>query len=146
MSSGARWWLVVLVPVALAAFCYLYLAFWFVVHQREFQYTTGGISGSPETVGLAGFAAVSISTEDGERIVGWWAPPSGRGAVVLFLHGTPSTLLDTVWLLADLKESGLGVLAIDYRAFSIGSRPRTRRHRPPTDKDMMDRCTGMSIL
>jgi alpha-beta hydrolase superfamily lysophospholipase len=121
--SGARWWIVVLVAAALAAFCYLYLAFWFVVHQREFQYTTGGISGSPEAVGLEGFAEVSISTEDGERIVGWWAPPSGRGGVVLFLHGTPSTLLDTVWRLPDLRESGLGVLAIDYRGYgrSTGS-------------------------
>jgi fermentation-respiration switch protein FrsA (DUF1100 family) len=33
--SGARRWIVVLVAAALAAFCYLYLAFWFVVHQRE---------------------------------------------------------------------------------------------------------------
>ena len=35
---------------------------------------------------------MSISTEDGERIIGWWAPPRNRGGVVLYLHGTPSTL------------------------------------------------------
>jgi alpha-beta hydrolase superfamily lysophospholipase len=90
---------------------------WFVVHQREFQYTTGGTSGSPEAVGLKGFADVSISTEDGEHIVGWWAPPPARAGVVLFLHGTPSTLLDTVWRLPDLTNSGLGVMAIDYRGY-----------------------------
>jgi uncharacterized protein len=120
---STRWRLVVLVAAALVAFCYLYVGFWFVVHQREFQYTRGGTSGSPQAVGLEGFAEVSISTEDGERIVGWWAPPPARGGVVLFLHGTPSTLLDTVWRLPDLRKSGLGVMAIDYRGYgdSTGS-------------------------
>jgi len=108
---------VVLVAAALVAFCYLYVAFWFFVHQREFQYTRSGTSGSPEAVGLEGFAEVSISTEDDERIVGWWAPPPIRGGVVLFFHGTPSTLRDTIWRLADLRNSGLGVMAIDYRGY-----------------------------
>ena len=121
--SNARWWLVGLVPVALVAVWYLYQAVWFVVYQREFQYTPGGASGSPEAVGLEGFAEVLIATEDGERIVAWWAPPPARGGVVLFLHGTPSTLRDTVWRLPDLRKSGLGVMAIDYRGYgsSTGS-------------------------
>ena len=42
---------------------------------------------------------------------------------MLYLHGTPSTLPDTVWRLPDLRESGLGVMAIDYRGYgdSTGS-------------------------
>ena len=84
-------------------------------HQRDFQYTPGGSRVAPETVGLDGFATVEISTEDGERIVAWWAAPPSGGGVVLFLHGTPSTLPDTVWRLPDLRKSGLGVMAIDYR-------------------------------
>jgi uncharacterized protein len=121
--SSARWWLVGLVPVALVAVWYLFQAVWFVAHQREFQYTPGGTSGSPEAVGLEGFAEVSIATEDDERIVAWWAPPPDRAGVVLFLHGTPSTLRDTVWRLPDLRKSGLGVMAIDYRGYgsSTGS-------------------------
>jgi uncharacterized protein len=115
--SSARWWLVGLVPVAVVAVWYLYLTVWFVVHQRESQYTPGGTSGSPESVGLEGFVEVSISTEDGEHIVAWWAPPPDRAGVVLFLHGTPSTLPDTVWRLPDLRKSGLGVMAIDYRGY-----------------------------
>jgi hypothetical protein len=123
--SGARWWLVVLVAAALAAFYYLYLGFWFVVHQREFQYSQGGKNGSPEAVGLADFAAVPISTEDGERIVGWWAPPSGRGGVVLLLHGTPSTLLDTVRRLPIL-------LALEAQPpTGLPSRPTGRGTGPP---------------
>jgi uncharacterized protein len=121
--SSTRWWLVVRAAVALAAFSYLFVALWFVVHQRDYQYTRGGASGSPEAIGLAGFAEISIATEDGESIVGWWAPPPARAGVVLYLHGTPSTLRDTVWRLPELKNSGLGVLAIDYRGYgdSTGS-------------------------
>jgi uncharacterized protein len=120
---STRWWLVVLVTAALIAFCYLCIVLWFVVHQREFQYTRGGTSGSPETVGLEGFGEIYIATEDGEHIVAWWAPPPDRAGVVLFMHGTPSTLPDTVWRLPDLKSSGLGVMAIDYRGYgsSTGS-------------------------
>ena len=115
----------VLVAAALIAFCYLYVALWFVVHQREFQYTRGGTSGSPQAVGLEGFAEVPISTEDGERIVGWWMPPPARGGVVLFLHGTPSTLLDTVWRLPTL-------LALEAQPpTGLPSRPTGRGAGPP---------------
>ena len=108
----------VLVAAALVASWYLCMAVSFVVHQREFQYTAGGTSGSPEAAGLKDFAEVHISTEDGEHIVAWWAAPHpDRAGVVLFLHGTPSTLPDTVWRLPDLRNSGLGVMAIDYRGY-----------------------------
>jgi len=40
---------------------------------------------------------------------------------VLFLHGTPSTLADTVWRLPDLQKSGFGVMAIDYRGYGAST-------------------------
>ena len=60
---------------------------------------------------------LAVPTADGERILAWWAAPSPGGGVVLFLHGTPSTLPDTVWRPPDLRKSGLGVMAIDYRGY-----------------------------
>jgi hypothetical protein len=86
-------WLAVLAVPTLAGFGYLWVMLWFAVHQRDFQYTPGGSRVAPERVGLDGFASVEIPTEDGERIVAWWAAPSSGGSVVLFLHGTPSTPL-----------------------------------------------------
>jgi uncharacterized protein len=114
--SRKRWLAIIAVPT-LVAFGYLWVILWFAAHQRDFQYTPGGSRVAPETVGLDGFAAVEIPTEDGERILAWWAVPSPGGGVVLFLHGTPSTLPDTVWRLPDLRKSGLGVMAIDYRGY-----------------------------
>jgi pimeloyl-ACP methyl ester carboxylesterase len=113
----ALWRLATLGVSACAAVGYLWLAFWFAAHQREFQYTPGGSRISPEAVGLEGFVSVEVPTDDGEQIVAWWAPPPSGGGVVLFLHGTPSTLPDTVWRLPDLRKSGFGVLAIDYRGY-----------------------------
>jgi len=77
---------------------------------------------SPESVGLSGFTAVDIRTEDGEVLDAWWAPPPapGRG-VVLFLHGTPGSLADTVWRLPDLQKSGFGGMAIDYRGYGAST-------------------------
>lgn len=113
----AKWRIATLGVPTLAALSYLSLICWFAAHQREFQYSPGGARVSPESVGLEGFAALEIGTEDGERIVAWWAAPSLGGGVVLFLHGTPSTLADTIWRLPDLRKSGFGVLAIDYRGY-----------------------------
>ena len=113
----AKRWIAMLTAPTLAAFGYLWVILWFAAHQRDFQYTPGGSRVAPETVGLDDFAAIEISTEDGERIVAWWAAPSSGGGVVLYFHGSPSTLPDTVWRLPDLRRSGLGVMAIDYRGY-----------------------------
>ena len=116
-------WLWALIPPLLAAAGYGALCLWFVAHQGEFQF--GDVHSprvSPQSVGLTGFAAVEIRTEDGEVLDAWWAPPPapGRG-VVLFLHGTPSTLADTVWRLPDLQKSGFGATAIDYRGYGAST-------------------------
>lgn len=111
-----------LILLAVAILAYVALCGFYYVHQREFQYTLGGGRTLPEAVGLTGVSAVTIVTEDGERIDGWWWPPPHPGAgVVLFLHGTPSTLRDTVWRLPDLQKASFGVLAIDYRGYGGSS-------------------------
>ena len=97
---------------------YLYLCVIYGIHQREYQYTLGGTRSTPEAAAAAGFTEVKIATADGERLDGWWRPPPAteRG-VVLFLHGTPGTVPDQVWRLGQLKHSGLGILAIDWRGY-----------------------------
>jgi alpha-beta hydrolase superfamily lysophospholipase len=70
---------------------------------------------APESAGLKGFAEVGVTTEDGVRLYGWWAPPEpGHGAIVVFT-GTGVTLSDYAGLLGDLAAHRFGVLGIDYR-------------------------------
>ena len=96
---------------------YLYMCVTFALHQREYQYTLGGTRSTPEAAAAAGFTEVKIATEDGARLDGWWRSPSEGHGVVLFLHGTPGTVPDQVWRLDQLKQSGLGILAIDWRGY-----------------------------
>lgn len=108
--------------IALPLLAYAGLCWWYWVHQREVLYALGGLDVTPEEAGLSGFSVVEIRTEDGEKIVGWWLPPPRPEAgVVLFLHGTPGTLRDTVWRVPTLQQSGFGVLAIDYRGYGGSS-------------------------
>ncbi len=111
-----------MIPPLLLLAAYVGLCLFFFANQRAFQYTLGGGRASPESVGLVGFSAIDIKTEDGERLDAWWAPPPqpGRG-VVLFLHGTPGTLAGTAWYLPDLRKAGLGIMAIDYRGYGGSS-------------------------
>src|SRR5213079_3001443 len=70
---------------------------------------------APEAAGLSGFAMVTVTTEDGVGLYGWWRPPEpGHGAIVLFT-GTGVTLSDYAGLLGDLAAHDFGVLGIDYR-------------------------------
>jgi fermentation-respiration switch protein FrsA (DUF1100 family) len=109
------------IALAVAAAAYLSLCLWFYLHQREFQYRPFGIVTTPEAVGLSGFARVTITTDDGERLDAWWLPPPPQRGTVLFLHGTPGSLADTIWRLPDLQQSGFGVLAIDYRGYGAST-------------------------
>lgn len=118
----ATFWVGLLITSMVALAAYVGLCAFYAVNQRGFQYTLGGGRTTPEAVGLTGFSAVDVVTEDGVRIDAWWAPPPrpGRG-VVLFLHGTPGTLAGTAWVLPDLRNAGLGVMAIDYRGYGGSS-------------------------
>src|SRR2546421_4876156 len=116
-SLGARYRFVVSGALLLGAFLYLCLCLFFVRHQREFQFTLGGTRSTPEAAAAAGFTEVKIATEDGERLDGWWLPPPAGRGVILFLHGTPGTVPDHILRFAQLRHSGLGILAIDWRGY-----------------------------
>jgi alpha-beta hydrolase superfamily lysophospholipase len=105
------------VSALLGVAAYAGLCAWFAAHEREMIYTLGGPRSTPAEAGAAWLTAVDIHTDDGERLDGWWSPPPPGRGVVIFFHGTPSTLADTVWHLNDLAQAGFGVLAIDYRGY-----------------------------
>ena len=71
---GARCRFVMLAALLLGGFLYLLLCLFFVMHQRQFQFTLGGTRSTPEAAAAAGFTEVKIATEDGERL-GFFAWP-----------------------------------------------------------------------
>ncbi|MGN2640163.1 alpha/beta hydrolase [Nocardia takedensis] len=71
---------------------------------------------TPAVLGLE-YSDLLMRTADGQTVHGWWLPaPNARGHV-LFAHGNGGTIGDRVPLYALLVESGLDVLAFDYRGY-----------------------------
>ena len=67
-------------------------------------------------------ADVSIDTEDGARLHGWWVPAAGEPrAHVLFMHGNAGNIGDRVQHVELLAGAGLDVLAFDYRGYGRSS-------------------------
>ncbi len=100
----------------LAGFAYAGLCLWFALNERSLVfYPMVRASIAPPAAGLKGVGEVTIATEDGERLYGWWAPPQpGHGAIVYFV-GKGLVLSDGAELFSDLADHGFGVLGVDYR-------------------------------
>jgi len=80
------------------------------------------LSASPGDIGLE-FENVSLTTEDEERLHGWYVPSANSRGTLLFFHGNAGNIshrLDSIRIFHDL---GLDVLIIDYRGYgeSTGS-------------------------
>lgn len=68
------------------------------------------------------FDEVSLITEDGERLGGWWVP--GRPPIIghmLFCHGNGGNIGDRVGNAALLAAAGFDVLLFDYRGYGIST-------------------------
>jgi uncharacterized protein len=77
--------------------------------------------GDPADVGLA-FTDLAITTEDGERVHGWWIPTraAARGHV-LFFHGNAGNISHRLDHARALTAAGLDVLLLDYRGYGRSS-------------------------
>jgi fermentation-respiration switch protein FrsA (DUF1100 family) len=74
------------------------------------------IARTPAILGME-YTDLSIATEDGETLHGWWVPARRSIGHVLFAHGNAGNIGDRVAIFALLTEIGLDVLAFDYRGF-----------------------------
>jgi fermentation-respiration switch protein FrsA (DUF1100 family) len=87
--------------------------------------------GDPGDVGLA-FTDLTIPTEDGERLVGWWIPTRAEPARahVLFFHGNAGNVSHRIEHAARLTAAGLDVMLVDYRGYgkSTGRPSETGLH------------------
>jgi uncharacterized protein len=84
-------------------------------------FPSGAILQTPADAGLA-FDELELSTEDGERLHGWWIagrePSLGH---LLFCHGNAGNVGDRVPNAALLAAAGFDVLLFDYRGYGRGT-------------------------
>ena len=83
-------------------------------------YPIRGVQETPAVARLP-FVDVSIPTDDGETLHGWWLEDPQARAQVVFFHGNGGNL--SLWLdvIVDMRRRGLSVLAIDYRGYGGSS-------------------------
>ena len=112
-----------LAVVAVAAALKL-LVWWLEPRMAFFPYR--GIQETPAAAHLA-FSDLAISTADGETLHAWWLEAPEPRAQIVYWHGNGGNL--SVWLpvMADLRQRGFSVLAVDYRGYGRSSGKPTER-------------------
>ncbi len=112
---------VLAIVVVLFASVSLYVA---LAQSKYLYFPDNTIAATPETIGLA-FEDLSLKTEDGETIVGWFVPHIKNGVMasqtVLFCHGNAGDIGDRVESIRTFHRLGFNVLAFDYRGFGKSS-------------------------
>jgi fermentation-respiration switch protein FrsA (DUF1100 family) len=88
------------------------------VFQRKLMYPAPFEVSTPEQAAEAGLQVITIETENGQTIQGWFVPPShANKPVVAFFHGNGGLLrLRAGWAKARATE-GYGVFLVGYRGY-----------------------------
>jgi uncharacterized protein len=91
-----------------------------LVQARMAFFPLPGIQRTPAAAGIA-YEDVRIVTSDGVTLHGWWMEHPSPRAQVIYWHGNGGNL--SLWLdvLADLRQRGFSVLAVDYRGYGGSS-------------------------
>lgn len=79
-------------------------------------YPFPGETRTPAEFGLP-FDRVTLATSDGETLQAWWMPAESPRAQVVYFHGNGGNLSLWVDILADLRQRGFSVFALDYRGY-----------------------------
>ena len=106
--------------VRLAWLLFLFVgSLWLLVRwmqPRMAFFPSRGIQETPESAGLP-FEDLRITTADGVTLHGWWIEhPSPRGEVI-YWHGNGGNLALWLDVLADVRQHGFSLLAVDYRGY-----------------------------
>jgi fermentation-respiration switch protein FrsA (DUF1100 family) len=97
---------------------YAAIVAFFYVSQAALLYPAGRERIGARAAGLPDFEDVTLATEDGERIVGWYKPAAPGRATLLYFHGNGGSLLNRRDRARLLTEGGRGLLLASYRGYS----------------------------
>ena len=102
----------------------------YVLQDRLLFFPSRALVTSPSQYGLR-FASVSMKTEDGETLHGWWIPAEPERAVLLFCHGNAGNISHRLESAEIFNRLGLSVLLFDYRGYgqSTGTPSETGLYR-----------------
>jgi len=97
---------------------YAAIVAFFYLAQAALLYPAGREKIGARQAGLPDFEDVTLTTEDGETIVGWYKPAAPGRATLLYFHGNGGSLLNRRDRAVMLTEGGRGLLIVSYRGYS----------------------------
>ncbi|MDX9690106.1 MAG: alpha/beta hydrolase [Alphaproteobacteria bacterium] len=87
--------------------------------QRHFLYFPNDIYLSPHEAGTeAFFSELSVKTEDGIELKGWYAKAKDNKPTLILFHGNADSLRKMDFVAAPYVKEGYGFLLTEYRGFS----------------------------
>jgi alpha-beta hydrolase superfamily lysophospholipase len=102
------------------------LGFLYWYQERLVYFPSRVVEADPGVYGMA-FESLSLTTDDGLEIQGWWVPAETPRATVLLLHGNAGNISHRLRTVAELNQLELSVLLIDYRGYgNSGGSPSER--------------------
>jgi fermentation-respiration switch protein FrsA (DUF1100 family) len=105
-----------LILTALALYAAVVALFWLA--QGFLLYPGSPDRATAAEAGLPDFQDVTLTTEDGERIVGWYRAAEPGRATLLYFHGNGGSLLNRRDRAQLLTAGGRGLLIVSYRGYS----------------------------
>ena len=75
-----------------------------------------GIAATPHFIGLE-YESITLETDDGVKLNGWFLPHDDARATLLFFHGNAGNISHRLKSLELFHQLGLSVLIIDYRGY-----------------------------
>lgn len=81
---------------------------------------------TPEAVRLD-YEDITLSTQDGETLHGWFVPHPSAQATLLFCHGNAGNISHRLESIRLFHELGLNVLIFDYRGYGLSSGTTTEQ-------------------
>lgn len=88
----------------------------FVAQDRLLYFPSAHLRVTPSDFGWTS-ESVSLPTDDGETLHGWWLPADEERGVVLYCHGNAGNIGDRLPAVAGFHRLGLSVFLFDYRGY-----------------------------
>jgi fermentation-respiration switch protein FrsA (DUF1100 family) len=90
-----------------------------------------GATPEPSRLGLGDGEKVTLATDDGEQLVGWYLPPADTAPrpapALLWLHGNAESVAGIAPLIREFRSKGAALLVVDYRGYGESSGRATAR-------------------
>jgi hypothetical protein len=88
------------------------------VFQRNLMYHPDSMVPSPAASGVPEMETVSLTTDDGLRLLAWYRPATAGKATVVYFHGNAGNIGNRGDKVQPYLDAGLGVLLVSYRGYA----------------------------